>query len=358
MNSSDTNFFGTRLKLARKMAGLSLQDLSNILENIVTKQALNKYEQGLMNPSTEVLLSLSKVLNVRPDYFLKKDEIVLGNIYFRKKESLLKKSEESIIEKARDYVERFLEIESIVGIESEFINPIKEKIIRNENDVEEAAELLRKAWELGNSPIPNIVEMLELKGVKVSLIDETDEIDGFSSMIANDIPLIVVNIRNKPVERIRFTLIHELAHIILSFEKSLISNLKHIEKLSHLFSSCFLLPKKLLIKLIGGLHRNYIDIKELITIKEYFGISIKAILYRLSELSIITKNYYQRWMIYLSKNYGQKNEPGEYKAEERQRLFQKLVYRALAEGLISISKAASLCDGNINDFRSGAFGII
>jgi Zn-dependent peptidase ImmA (M78 family) len=251
-----------------------------------------------------------------------------------------------------------LEIESIIGSEQGFINPLKEFVIANSNDVEAAAEFLRSAWELGNIPLSNIVEMLELKGVKVYLVDETDEIDGFSSMIADEIPLVVVNTRNKPVERIRFTLIHELAHIILSFESSLIPNKKLIEKFSHLFSSCFLLPKKMLIKMIGGLHRSYINIKELIAIKEYFGISLRAILHRLNELGIITQNYYQRWVIYLSKTYGPKNEPGEYKVSEKQNVFEQLVYRALAEELISISKAASLCNRNINDFRTGAIGII
>jgi transcriptional regulator with XRE-family HTH domain len=92
MNSSDPNFFGTRLKLARKMAGMSLQDLSDVLENIVTKQSLNKYEQGLMNPTSGVLLAMAKALNVKPDYFLKKDLLEFGEISFRKRASLSKKT--------------------------------------------------------------------------------------------------------------------------------------------------------------------------------------------------------------------------------------------------------------------------
>src|SRR5829696_1197216 len=116
MSQLDQNIFSTRLKLARKMAGMSLQDLSNALVNKVTKQALNKYEQGLMNPTSQVLISISKVLNVKPDYFLKKTNVELGQVLFRKKASLSKKDEESIVEKVRDYVERYLEIEGILGV--------------------------------------------------------------------------------------------------------------------------------------------------------------------------------------------------------------------------------------------------
>ena len=73
MNTVDQNTFGNRLKLARKMAGMSLQELSDALGNKVTKQALNKYELGEMKPTSEVLLALSKTLKVKPDYFLKRN---------------------------------------------------------------------------------------------------------------------------------------------------------------------------------------------------------------------------------------------------------------------------------------------
>jgi transcriptional regulator with XRE-family HTH domain len=44
------NTFAIRLLSARKMAGMSLQKLADALGNVVTKQSLNKYEQGVMKP--------------------------------------------------------------------------------------------------------------------------------------------------------------------------------------------------------------------------------------------------------------------------------------------------------------------
>ena len=82
MAQNDNNTFGTRLKLARKMAGMSLQDLSDALINKVTKQALSKYEQGEMNPTSEVLLSIAKALRLKPDYFLKRKSLELGQVLF------------------------------------------------------------------------------------------------------------------------------------------------------------------------------------------------------------------------------------------------------------------------------------
>ena len=320
MNSANENILGVRLKLARKMAGMSLQDLSDQLSNLVTKQSLNKYELGLMKPTSEVILALSRTLNVKPDYFLKKNSIELKNISFRKKVSLSKKIEESVIEKAKDYVERFLEIENILCINSIFINPLHNLLIKDYTDVEAASLRLRESWELGLNPIPNIVEMLEMNGVKVYLIDEVDDIDGVSFIASNNIPVVIVNIRNKPVERVRFTIVHELAHILLIFDDDITKDDITIEKICHRFSSCLLIPGKKVKEMIGGQHRNYIAINELINIKEYYGISIRAIVHRLREMNIISQSYYQRWMIYMSKIYGQKNEPGNYLIEEKKNI--------------------------------------
>jgi Zn-dependent peptidase ImmA (M78 family)/DNA-binding XRE family transcriptional regulator len=351
------NIFGTRLMLARKMNGFSLQDLADVLDNRITKQALNKYEAGQMRPNSELLGDLSKVLNVKPDFFVRKGIVNLGEISFRKKQDLPRKTEEAIIEKARDYVERYLEIENLLGHNQKFTNPLRDLKIKNKQDAEDAANKLREVWELGIDPLHNLVEMLELRGVKVYLIDENDSIDGFSSVSSNGISLVVVNQKGRSLERIRFTIIHELAHILLNFSDEVNSDPKMLEKLCHCFSSCFILPRKMLLKMIGGKHRNYIDIKELIAIKEYYGMSIRAILHRLQQIEVISENYYKRWSVYLTKTHGAKSEPGDFKGEEKVKLFEQLVARALSEGVISISKAAVLCNSDINQIRKGFISV-
>jgi Zn-dependent peptidase ImmA (M78 family) len=304
-----------------------------------------------MNPTSEVLLELSKALKVKPDYFLKQKKAELGEISFRKRASLTKKDEEAIIEKARDYLERHLELEVLLAIENRFINPLVNDAINNKDDVEKAAYKLRDKWELGMQPITNVIEMLEFRGIKIFLSNEADELDGFSAFAGNNIPIVVVNIRDKSVERIRFTIIHELAHLLLIFNAAIKNEHQSVERLCHYFSSCFLIPSKKLTEMIGGNSRSYIAINELINIKEYYGISIRAIVHRLKDLKIINDNYYQRWVVYMSKTYGAKNEPGIYKGEEKSKYFEQLVSRALSEGFVSISKAASLCNISTNAVR-------
>ena len=193
--------------------------------------------------------------------------------------------------------------------------------------------------------------MLELKGVKVILIEDVDEVDGFAAITSSGVPVVVVNTKDRPIERIRFTIIHELAHLLLMFLMELKSNKKRIEELCHFFSSCFLMPSEVLVKMLGGSKRTYIDIKELINIKEYVGISIRATVHRSKKMEIITDTYYQKWMVYMSKTYGAKDEPGKYKGEERSNVLEQLVGRALAEGVISTSKAAALCNISVTELR-------
>ena len=350
MGQPDKNTFGIRLKLARKMAGMSLQNLSDVLVNKVTKQALSKYEQGEMKPTSEVLLSIAKAFKLKPDYFLKKKNLELGQILFRKRAALSKKEEDAIVEKVRDYVERYIELEEILNVQNPFINPLENFKVETKNDVEKAAIKIREDWNLGDKPISNIVEMLELKSIKVILIDDVDALDGLAVFTSSGIPIVVVNKQGKSIERIRFTIIHELAHLLLDLSV-LGDDHKREEEWCHFFASCVLIPSHMLLKMIGGGKRTYVYINELIKIKEYYGISIRAIVHRLRALEIITDNYYQRWVVYMSKTYGSKEEPGEYKGEEASKNFDLLIARGLSEGLISLSKAAALCNTDINHLR-------
>ncbi len=351
MNNLQLNVFGSRLKSARLMSGLSLQGLSEKIGSHVTKQALSKYEQGLMKPSAEVLMLLSKALSIKPDYLLKENLVKFNEISFRKKASLTKKDELSIIEQAKVFYENYSEIESILGIKNVFVNPLIKDKINNHSDVEAAALKLRKEWDLGLNPISNIIEMLESKNIKIYLIDNYENLDGISINVENGCPILVISKGEKSIERLRFTVIHELAHEILKFSKIILNNKKLLEKMCHYFASCFLLPTNKLLKKIGAKKRTYIKIDELISIKNYFGISIRAIVYRLKQIQIISENYYRRWLIWLNNTYGVKNEPGSYKGEEKSYMFMQYVNRAISEELISLSKASTLTNIPIHKIK-------
>ncbi len=341
---------GSRIKSARILAGLSLRELSDALNGIVSHSAISKYEKGEMMPDSKVLIALSKTLNVKTDYFLKPQTVVIGNIEFRKKSSLTVKKVNSIKENIKDNIERYIELESFLNFDNAFKNPIKEIAILNFEDIENAVQVLLHKWDLGTNAIPNVIEILEDKDIKVVEIDADDKFDGLSGWANQIIPIIVVN-KNFSVERKRFTALHELGHLLLSLDAQNISH-SELEKMCHRFAGAMLLPKETLFNELGQ-KRSSISLNELIFIKESYGVSIQAIMARAKDLNIITNDQYIRFRIWVNSNENHKKEIGygEYKGTEHSSRFKQLLYRATSEEIISMSKAASLSNIKLAQFR-------
>jgi Zn-dependent peptidase ImmA (M78 family)/DNA-binding XRE family transcriptional regulator len=344
------SLFSEKLRSARIMNGMSLQDLADKLENRITRQALHKYEKGAAMPDNQMITLLSEVLNVRPDYFFSETKVELGEVNFQKLVKFPAKERNKIIEKTRETLSRYLELEEIMGLDNQFAHHLKNYPINLFEDVENATIKLRKDWKLGNNAIYNVVELLEDKHIKVIELEEMDGFDGLQTWInGQKYPVIVLNAsKDIPADRKRFTAFHELGHLLLNFRTG---NEKLIEKYCHYFAGAMLFPKEIAFEELGE-KRNRLNINELIAIKLQYGISIQALLYRLKNLEIITDNYYQQFMFFVRQMNWNKVEPGEYKGEEKSRRFLQLLFRALSEEIISMSKAAALNNQKLAEFRS------
>jgi Zn-dependent peptidase ImmA (M78 family)/DNA-binding XRE family transcriptional regulator len=343
------NQFAERLKSARIMAGLSLQDLAEKLENRVTRQALHKYEKGDFVPDSEMLGFLCDALGVRPDYFSRKSIVQLGEIAFRKRQKFSAKDRLSLEEKAKDILSRYLELEDILHIASDFSLKLPHSPIESTKDVEDVAKALRDQWKLGSDPIFNLVELLEDNRIKVIEIESSDSFDGLSAW-ADDrkVPVIVLNKSElKSLDRKRFTALHELGHLILKIEHHT-ENQK--EKFCNYFAAAMLLPEETLYNEVGKT-RSKVLLPELGAIKKQYGISIQAIAYRMKDLGIISESYFKQFMFFINQSGFKIEEPYEYEGQEQSRRFNQLLFRALGEELISMSKAAALNNQKLAKFR-------
>ena len=288
--------FAKRLKSARLLSAMSMDKLVDAMGGIVSKNAIAKYERGEMMPNSSVLIELAKALSVKPDYFFRPFAVEIGNVEFRKKSKLGAKKVTAIKQQVTDQIERYLEIEDLLQINTPFVNPIQDIEINEPQDVEQAVNVLLKKWHLGFNALPNVIELLEDKDVKVIELDADLAFDGLSGWAFQGekrVPLIVVN-RNYTIERKRFTALHELGHLLLSFNQDLDPALpagrhKQIEKLCHCFAGAMLIPYETFVAELGE-QRSTISIHELISIKETYGISIQAIMARAYGLGIITKS--------------------------------------------------------------------
>lgn len=355
VNRQDFNStFARRLSIARKMAGFSLQRLSDELDGRVTKQAIGKYEKGLMAPSGDVLISIAKALGVNVDFLLNEPEVrvKLDQIEYRKRARFSKTKQRSIEALTLDFLERYAELENCTRSFARFDISLAAKKIDSEDQVEIAAQEFRRKLGLGDGPIFGVLELLEEHGVKVLEVDASESFDGMNAKALGN-PVVVLN-RAFPVERKRFSALHEMAHYLLEFGPHFSE--KEIEKLCHRFAGAMLIPAAKLKQEVSN-RRSQLSLNELILLKEYWGISIKAILARSKDLRIISSSEYVAELTgYNSKGFNQK-EPGSYPVDEHAIRFKQLLFRAIAEEVISLNYAATLANMKVAEMR-GAFQLI
>lgn len=348
---NSNQLFAERFKSGRKLNGMSLQDLSDKLAEIgfeISRQALHKYEQGEVMPGSEVISKLSKAMNLKPDHFFRETVVEIGEVEFRKFVHLPAKDETRIIEQTKEYLSRYLELEDIMNIKSEFKNPLSNNAINSFEEVEKAAKELRDKWKLGNDPIMNVMELLEDHHIKIVELEAGDAFDGMQTLANGNIPVIVMNnLRLKKEDRKRFTALHELAHLILKFKKNLTTSQK--ETFCNQFAGAVLFPREVAERELGK-KRQRLDIKELGFLKKQYGISIQAIVMRLKDLEIISENYCRQFFFYLKQMNWKIDEPVEYPVKQHSNRFDQLLYRAIAEEQISMSKAAALKNMKMYEF--------
>lgn len=359
--------FAKRLQNARKMRCMSQAELVAKMEELqagdsmfkaVSSTAIERYENAVMLPeSSSVMITLATALR-----------IALGDLYrpftvnvdmtkfkFRKKAKLGKKAQEAIKLKIQNRVEKYLEIERILGIKAESENVLEDLTICTPQDARDAAMKLRLAWQLGCAPISQPILLLESKGVKIIEVDEDPVLFDGTSNTVEGIPVIVINRNyknpdNKEEERRRLTCFHEYGHIVLHFHEDI--DEKEQEHLCNVFANEMLIPTDAFKKIFGE-KRKTISSYELKAVQKEYGISVAALLKKAQELGVISDGRYRWYIITINKPenkaFKAQIEHTEISEPMHSTRFNQLVYRALAMEMLTISKAAELLDTSVND---------
>lgn len=350
--SGTKEIFGTRLRQAREAEGLSLRKLEEKLGKAVTHAQLAKYEKGIDMPSSATLLALCRSLACTPDQLFRPLHVGVSGIEFRKRKRWPKNKEKAAQAKVQNGVDRYFELEELVGIEPVGLQPLGLPC-RSADAAEMAAEQTRKSWGLGQNPVANVVELLEERHVKVQEIESDAQFDGCSGWGkagTTEFPVIVLaNWLNGDLPRKRFTASHELGHLVMDI--SGLDN-KAAESACNRFAGAFLLPQEALFSQLGR-HRSRVEWKELAILKKEYGISMAAALHRIHDLGIISDAIAKRMSIERSKRGWRTKEPGEYAGSEECFRFRQILYRGVAEGKISLTKAAELANEPVDAFQRG-----
>lgn len=323
-----------RIRQARVAAEMSQRELAKRVG--VSAMAISKYERGMDTPRASVLLRLARALGVETEFFFRETHVQVCAPAYRKRANLTERAQAAVEALVVDYLDKYLYVEGLFpgGRTVEFRTP-QVRPLRTIEDVEEVAESLRDEWGLGRNPIENLTATLEDNGVKVFLLDRKEGFDGFSCWANGSIPVVVCP-SGIPGDRQRFTLAHELGHLVLgSFGGNL------IEKAAYRFAGGLLAPRAAVFHELGT-KRSFLTFEELHILKQKYGLSMQAWTRRARDLGVISESTYRSMCKQFSMLKWRKEEPGDQVPDERPMRFSLLVYQAVAEGLITPSEGALL----------------
>ena len=334
---------GQRIHQARLAAGLTLEALGQALG--VTKPAIQKYEKGAVTPDSAKLRKIAKACGVRTEYFFRTSSVELTHVEFRRTNALGVKRSEAVKIRVAAQVEKRVELlnafpeSPVVCFTVPGVVPAQ---ISTLDALEAVADDVRRAWSLGLNPIGDLSDTLETLGLMVLRVSETHS--AFSGMTATAIaadgqsyPVVAVS-SNWPGDRQRFTLAHELAHVLLAGR---LADGVDEEKACDRFAGAFLAPRAAVVNELGA-QRHRLEPRELYRLKQEYGLSMKGWAIRALQCEVIPHGHFESLMKLFSARGWNRQEPGEPLPSESPQLFEQLVYRALAEQLISESKAAEL----------------
>jgi Zn-dependent peptidase ImmA (M78 family) len=195
---------------------------------------------------------------------------------------------------------------------------------RYDGRMDRVADAVRQAWLLPRGPVTDVTALIEDAGILIIPFDfGTELIDAFCQHAVDGLPpLIFLNTRIKNKDRIRFSLLHELCHIICH-------RVPHpqMENEANQFAAAFLMPEADIRHALYGM-----SMEKLMVLKLHWKASMQAILFRARDLHRLTDRGYRYYQITLSKRGWRSNEPVVIEgAIENPRLLKKLVASHLGE---------------------------
>ena len=304
----------SRIKQARVSRGYSMADLGNLVG--VSRQAISKYEIGTYTPTEAVLSRIASVLRYEISFFRKplpSDAASPSTVFFRSRRSTTKKSKEAAKEKIAIFQEIDKYLRQFVSFPKVNLPTIDYHFTYeqlNIQQIEEFAMAVRNNWGLGNAPIVNLTNVFQKNGIMISVMKlNNKKIDAFS-VWKDAIPYIFLSSEKYSDVRLRFTLAHELGHLLLHAnyinEEEIQTKVifDKIEKEADLCAAALLLPAT---TFSNDIYSTSID--HFINLKKKWKASIGSMIYRCQDLDLLTENQIKYLKDQMSYNHYWKSEP-------------------------------------------------
>lgn len=279
-------FTGAMLRLARQRRGVRQNEAAKKLG--VTPTDLSRIENDAKEPSVDLLEKAAVAFGVPIDFFALTDRIygapVSVHPMWRKKADVTAGELDAVIAELNVRIMHLRRLLQSTDINS--VRTIPQLDIEQYGSPEKIAGVLRAHWMLPAGPISNLTQILEEAGIVIvhSRLGGSS-ISGVTFRVPGLPPLIVLN-SDQPADRMRFTMSHELAHIVMHQFPT-----PTMEKEANEFASCFLVPTKDVAPHFGP---GRVDLPKLAALKRIWKVSMASLVFaadRAGKLTTSQKNY-------------------------------------------------------------------
>lgn len=311
------------LTLARESRGLTQSELATAVN--FGQGTLSKYETGMLDPPLEAVEALAAAASYPAEFFYQVGQSYgFPPFHYRKRKKLSAKALGRIVAEMnirRMHVQRLLlsyEVKSNRFIPEIDMDEYQGRS-RKRPTLEDVARSLREIWMLPAGPVANLMELIEDNGGIIIPCDfGSDLIDAMSQRIDGLPVLFFVNV-GAPADRVRHTLAHELAHMVL--HTATFKDDDEMEREADDLAGAFLLPAE---EIRSQLRR--FDLRQLANMKSYWKVSMASIAVRAERLNLITPYQSKMFWIEMSKLGYRKREPNEPPREQPTKLRRMVEY--------------------------------
>lgn len=286
-DAKDNHLNPKMITLARESRGFTQKELSERLS--VTPGWLSRVEGGLRGIQEQHLKKLSRILDYPVEFFYLKQPIYgpgITEVFHRKRQSLSEKMLCKIHANINVRTMNISELLNGVDIGDVEIRPIE--LSDFDGSAKEVARIVRASWNVPRGPIDNLTSLIEnARGIVIPCDFTTNKIDAVSRWPIGMPPLFFVN-KHIPSDRLRFTLCHELGHIIM--HQNTVD--PFMESQADEFSAEFLMPEKEIRPYLTN-----VTLDKLAVLKPYWKVSMAALLKRATDLGVISARHARTlWM--------------------------------------------------------------
>jgi Zn-dependent peptidase ImmA (M78 family)/DNA-binding XRE family transcriptional regulator len=270
------------LRLARQRNGFQQGEAAELLG--VAQATLSRAENGLIQPADDLIDQAASVYGVPRSFFSQSDPVygapVSVHPMWRKKADVTLRDMDKIVAELNIrlmHIRRLLEAADI-----DQGGGIPRLDIDEYGDPEKIAGIVRAHWKVPSGPIKDLTKLVEAAGaIVVHSALGGAAVSGVTFAVSGLPPLIVLN-EEQPADRLRFTLAHELGHMVMHRFPT-----PTMEDEANAFAGALLMPAADIRPYFVG---RKVDFALLAALKPEWKVAMQSLLMRARSLNVVSSN--------------------------------------------------------------------